>query len=388
MFTQVDLRNFKCFETLKLTLRPLTLLAGANGSGKSTVLHALALLHQTMREQKHPDSLALNGNLVRLGGARDIIDQVRGREFCEIGMHDGEAEYLWRFTPTTSDASLAIEKITIDGKDCYKRRGLASLRYLLPREIPGTGAQHKDFMSRMRRLSYLSAERIGTYEVNPTLKADVTPVFGRQRKRGANVLIFPIGRPVMEDLSLKNAGRSCLKQVEARMNQLFPKFRVELHPIFASKSVQIGLRNDLYKDHLEPINVGSGMMQVLPIIVVALCTGPRDVLMIEYPEMLLHGSGQAVMGRFLAEVASAGVQVLVETNSDHILNGIRRAVKDGLLPAEKTALYYFRPRTKLDSDEIPQVESLLIDPNGNIDVWPEGFFDQFDKDMHYFAGWA
>ena len=94
------------------------------------------------------------------------------------------------------------------------------------------------------------------------------------------------------------------------------------------------------------------------------------------------------MGRFLAEVASAGVQVLVETNSDHILNGIRRAVKDGLLPAEKTALYYFRPRTKLDSDEIPQVESLLIDPNGNIDVWTEGFFDQFDKDMHYFAGWA
>ena len=388
MFTEVDLRYFKCFETLKLPLRPLTLLAGANGSGKSSVLHALALLHQTMRERKHRDSLTLNGNVVRLGSAADVIDQVRGQGFCEIGMHDDETEYLWKFTPTNRNASLAVEKISIDGEDRYRRHGSTSLRNFLPSDLLGNGKQHEDFVLRMRRLSHLTAERIGTYEVYPTLSTEVVPVFGRRRKRGTNVLAFPIKKPVMENLSLMNAEQSCLRQVEVRMNQLFPEFKVELCPIFGSKTIQIGLRNNLNEDQLEPINVGSGMMQVLPIIVTALSARPRDVLMIEYPEMLLHGSGQSVMGMLLAEVASAGVQVLVETNSDHILSGIRRAVKDGLLSAEKTALYYFRPRTKSASDQIPQVENLLIDPNGNIDWWPEGFFDQFDKEMHYLAGWG
>lgn len=172
------------------------------------------------------------------------------------------------------------------------------------------------------------------------------------------------------------------------MNQLFPELNLELCPIMSSKTIEIGLRSSLNKNRIQPINVGSGMMQVLPIVVAALCTSPRDVIMIEYPEMLLHASGQALMGMFLAEVASAGVQVLVETHSDHVLSGIRRAVKDRILSAEDAALYFFRPRTNVDFDLIPQVERLLIDLNGNIDRWPEGFFDQLDKDMHYFAGWG
>lgn len=389
MLTGIDLQYFKCFETLKLPLRPLTLLAGANGSGKSSVLHALALLHQTMREHEHSDSLALNGNLVSLGSAADIIDQVRGQGFCEIGLHDDETEYSWKLTPTNRDVSLTIEQINIDGEDYYRRQHAAPLRYLLPKGISETGDQHKDFTRRMRRLSYLTSERIGTYEVYPTtLEAEHTPVFGRRRKRGENVLIFPIGKPVVEELSIKDAGRSCLEQVEARMNKMFPEFKVELCPLSKSNSVQIGLSNDLHKDHFGLIKFGSGMMQVLPIVVAALCTRPRDILLIEYPEMLLHGSGQAVMGMFLAEVASAGVQVLLETHSDHILNGIRRAVKEGVLAAEDAALYLFRPRTKMDPFRFPQVESTLVDPNGNIDTWPTGFFDQFDKDLNYFAGWG
>lgn len=389
MLTGIDLQYFKCFETLKLPLRPLTLLAGANGSGKSSVLHALALLHQTMRGNEHSDSLALNGNLVMLGSAADIIDQARGQGFCEIGLHDDETEYSWRLTPTNRDVSLTIAQINIDGEDYYRREHAAPLRYLLPKGILETGKQHEDFTRRMRRLSYLTTERIGTYEVYPTtLEDEHTPVFRHRKKHGAHVLIFPIRKPVVEELSLKNAGRSCLEQVEARMGKLFPELKLELCPLFSSKPVQIGLRNDPLKNHLEPIKFGSGMMQVLPLVVAALCTRPRDILLIEYPEMLLHGSGQADMGMFLAEVASAGVQVLLETHSDHILNGIRRAVKEGVLNAEDAALYLFRPRTNMDPFRFPQVESTLIDPNGNIDTWPTGFFDQFDKDLNYLAGWG
>lgn len=106
--------------------------------------------------------------------------------------------------------------------------------------------------------------------------------------------------------------------------------------------------------------------------------------MIENPEVHLHPKGQAMMGQFLAEAANAGVQVIVETHSDHVLNGVRRAVKSGGISAESVAIHFFRPRAEGEA----QVISPLIDQTGGIDYWPDGFFDQFDKDMNYFAGWG
>ena len=94
------------------------------------------------------------------------------------------------------------------------------------------------------------------------------------------------------------------------------------------------------------------------------------------------------MGVFLAEVASAGVQVIVETHSDHVLNGIRRAVKKEILSDNDVALHFFRPRREDRVDDGPQVQSPVLDARGNIDIWPEGFFDQFDRDMNDFAGWS
>ena len=85
----------------------------------------------------------------------------------------------------------------------------------------------------------------------------------------------------------------------------------------------------------------------------------------------------------MAEVASAGVQVILETHSDHVLNGVRRAVKTQILSPEDVAIHFFRPR----DESAAQVLSPALDESGNIDDWPDGFFDQFDKDMNYFAGW-
>lgn len=90
------------------------------------------------------------------------------------------------------------------------------------------------------------------------------------------------------------------------------------------------------------------------------------------------------MGQFLADVARAGVQVIVETHSDHILNGIRRAVRSQRLDSEQVTIHFFRPRIVNEA----QVISPQLDKTGNIDRWPDGFFDQFDKDMNHFAGWG
>ena len=86
MLTRLELRFFKCFELLRLPLAPLTLLTGLNASGKSSVLQALVLLHQTMREHEWSTRLVLNGAGVRLGTMPDVVDEVSGRRSFEIGL--------------------------------------------------------------------------------------------------------------------------------------------------------------------------------------------------------------------------------------------------------------------------------------------------------------
>jgi predicted ATPase len=175
-----------------------------------------------------------------------------------------------------------------------------------------------------------------------------------------------------------------LRQVEERMRMFFPGCGLSLQQVPQANSVTLGLRTSTDTDFHRPIHVGFGLTQVLPIIVAALSASSGDILLIENPEVHLHPAGQALMGQFLGDVARAGVQVIVETHSDHILNGIRRSVKAGRLKPEQVAVHFFRPR----SSAAAQVLSPQLDVSGGIDSWPDGFFDQFDKDASYFAGWG
>ncbi len=98
MINRIDLTFFKCFEVLKLPTADLTLLSGGNASGKSSVLQALALLHQTMREHEWSSRLMLNGDAVKLGTVADVVDKVNGRRASEIGIQDEYNYYHWVFS--------------------------------------------------------------------------------------------------------------------------------------------------------------------------------------------------------------------------------------------------------------------------------------------------
>ena len=96
----------------------------------------------------------------------------------------------------------------------------------------------------------------------------------------------------------------------------------------------------------------------------ALSAGKNELWLIENPEVHLHPAGQAQMGQFLAEVAAAGVQVIVETHSDHVFNGIRRAVKSKRLAADDVALHFMRSRDEVVGQ---QVTTPTLDTDGNVD---------------------
>ena len=390
MLARIDLRHFKCFELLKLPLQPLTLLSGANASGKSSVLQALVLLHQTMREHEWSSRLMLNGATAHLGTAADIIDQLHGHRACGIGLWDGNtARYEWKFAGERDDMGMAVQRVrgeTDDGNGWDIDEDYP-LHYLLPHDPPMSSAVNS-LTNRLRGLAYLTAERLGPRESYPLEGPRLAPVVGSKGENAVDVLYSGRDERVLEGLTIEDAPPTRLRQVEARMARFFPFCELVIDKVPRASAVTLGLRTSRSTEFHRPVHTGFGVTQVLPIIVAALSADEQGLLLVENPEVHLHPAGQAMMGEFLAEVAASGVQVILETHSDHVLNGVRRAVKKKTLPPENVALHFFRPRQDAEKQRVAQVESPSLDIDGNIDNWPDGFFDQFDKDMNHFAGWS
>ena len=378
MLNQVDLRLFKCFELLRLPLAPLTLLSGGNACGKSSVLQALVLLHQTIREHEWSTRLMLNGASVCAGTVADLVDKINGRYSFRIAVMDDDRWYEWEFAGERAEMSMGVTAVTAGGQTYQEPQ---VLRYLLPPPVADAAGS---LPQRLRGLTYITAERMGPREVYPLVDRQGAAVVGPAGEHAASVLYQGRDEDVIPALALPGVPATKLRQVQERMCTFFPGCGLALQPVPQANAVTLGLRNSSDTDYHRPVHAGFGLTQVLPIIVAALSAAQGDILLIENPEVHLHPSGQACMGQFLADVASAGVQVIAETHSDHILNGIRRSVKAGRIPADHVTIPFFRPR----SADSPQVVTPILDSSGNLDLWPGGFFDQFDKDMNYFAGWG
>lgn len=128
-------------------------------------------------------------------------------------------------------------------------------------------------------------------------------------------------------------------------------------------------------------NVGVGVSQVLPIIVLGLSTPTENsVLLIEQPELHLHPYVQSRLGDFLLSLSLAGKQIIAETHSEHVINRMRLHVAKGNLTHEDDLLVYFCQRTP-ESNETT-LEKVKIDEFGSIEEYPEGFFDETEKQLH------
>lgn len=379
MITQLDLLHFKCFGLLKLPLGSLTLLSGANASGKSTVLQSLVLLQQTMQTDEWSTRLLLNGSMVNFGTVADTLHQ-QARGHFAIGVVGDSSNCLWIFSGEREEMSFAVESIRFGTSGVEKP---SSLQYLLP---PNSDPATFSLVDRIRSLSYISAEREGPRELYPLQDSHRRPTVGPTGENAISVLLRAQDKRVASPLRLSGATTPLLRaQVEARLEAFFPGGVVlNVTPVPNVNAVTLGIRTSSETEYLRPVHVGFGITQVLPIIIAILSSPKGTVHLIENPEVHLHPAGQALMGQFLADAACAGHQLIVETHSDHVLNGIRRSVKDGKLESDQVAIHFFRSPFA----EHSQVLSVALDDAGNLDAWPEGFFDQFDKDANYFAGWA
>jgi predicted ATPase len=365
VISELYLHNYKCFEDQRLDLGALTLLSGLNGMGKSSVMQAFLLLRQSYQQGLLQETgLALNGDLVRLGTARDVLFENAAAD--ELGLSlvlDSGERGKWLFAYNTEADVLRLED------------GVAA-----DHSVYANGLFTDDF-------HYLQAERLG-----PRTSFGTSDYLVRQHRQiGASGEYAPyflalFGSKDIPNQKLRHPGAAAgdLKnQVEAWIGEVSPGTRLNLTAV--PDMDLMGLRFSFVTGGEESrpyraTNVGFGLTYTLPILVATLAAEPGSLLLIENPEAHLHPRGQALMGELLALAAAGGVQVVIETHSDHVLNGIRLAVHGGRIAPEAVRLHYFE-RRDMGGFAGHVVTSPRIDRDGRIDDWPDGFFDQWDKSL-------
>ncbi|NJL76712.1 MAG: DUF3696 domain-containing protein [Saprospiraceae bacterium] len=120
-----------------------------------------------------------------------------------------------------------------------------------------------------------------------------------------------------------------------------------------------------------PTNTGFGISYSLPIIVSCLIAKKDTFLIIENPEAHLHPSAQSKMGYFLGVMANSGIRLIVETHSDHIINGIQIAVAEKKIDNESITINFFSHQ---ENSTQPEVLPIKLKKNGELTDWPKGFF--------------
>lgn len=389
MLREIELDHFKCFRALTLPLRPLTLLTGVNASGKSTVIQALILLHQTAIDGRWGGSLIVDGSVVSLGTLGDVLDQIHGRGSFSIGLRGDSFSSRWSFGSEESNKrDIAVPLAGGYFEQAGVRTPLGGAapggNLLMPASALRT-AGGAELAKAVEGLSYVCAERTGPREVYPLGDPDRHRSVGTQGELAPGLLHWFGEQPVLERLLL-DGPPTLARQTEAWLAQFFPGAGYEVQPVRGANLVTLGLRTNVEEDFHRPQHVGFGLSHLFPIIVAVLYSQPGQIVVVENPEVHLHPQGQARVGEFLARAAFAGVQVIVETHSDHVLNGIRRAVREKMVAHGDVVIHFFQPRSIADRTGTAQVITPTIDGDGNIDHWPEGFFDQFEKDLGYLAG--
>jgi predicted ATPase len=357
MLNHLTIKNFKRFIDQRISLNNLTLLSGLNGTGKSSILQSLLLLRQS-HQQNNLSGLALNGDLVNIGTAKDALNvkAIKDELGFEISLDTGEV-LNWNFEYDTQmdvldrispPPTLNIEHLNLFTDD---------FQYLQAERLgPRRFLEISDFQVRQHR-------QLGT---QGEYTAHYLELFGDSQKIADPAL----AHPHESSLNLK-------LQVEAWLSEISPGSRISTrsNPDMDLVSLQYSFAGG---SPFRATNVGFGITYTLPVIVAILSAKPGALLLLENPEAHLHPQGQARMGDLMARAASIGMQIVVETHSDHILNGIRLSVHRGRLKPQDVDLHFFLPDQN-------STDSLLVSPkidrNGRLDQWPNGFFDEWDKSL-------
>ncbi|GAA4458091.1 AAA family ATPase [Rurimicrobium arvi] len=324
MITSIEFEGFKSLLSAGISFGQLTMLTGLNSSGKSSVIQAIQLIEKAATLNN--DALYLPGH----GALRESRNPYQEGSFIIRGLFSGDRMI----------------------------------------EINENSARDTASNGSFPKIIHIAADRFG-----PETSVYADPNNVNIGKRGEN--IFRVIK-AFEDKELPESVKHPLSQaitfefnLRAWLNIISPNIDFKSEVVEQSDSSYSTFNGYRAK------NVGFGLSYALPIITALLvgATKPDDYLVIlENPEAHLHPRGQTAMAELICRCADAGLQILIETHSDHLFDGVRLYAKNSNVGFnEKIKAYWF----ELDENRNTDVITVVIDQNGRIDNWPEGMFDQF-----------
>lgn len=351
MIDTITLNGFKRFTANNFELKNITLLTGMNGAGKSSLIQGLLLAKKAANSK---DVLTIDDSYgVDLGTASNLLNWNRD-ESIEIIVND---QCSWELTLPNEDALyLNIKKETL-GK--------------LPSELHDVP----------RAFTYLCAERLGPRAAYPLLSSSADNLeIGLQGENTAQLIELYGSSPLKDldrkhPLTEKSEAILLTYQIEKWLSEIVRPIEIKVEKSPLVKSSVLSFRTPK-GEWVQSTNMGFGVTYSLPIILAGLLAPKGSLLIVENPEAHLHPAGQSRMGVFLGWLASKGLQVVVETHSDHLLNGIRRAVAEyKYIKADEANVLFF------DSNAENEVFSALtFSEDGSSKGWPRNFFDQYQLD--------
>lgn len=354
MINKFGISNFKCFSDISFEMGRLNLLAGSNGCGKSSVIHALLLLQQSYEHFNSLNKLILHGKYVNLGSASDIMYDYAETDPGKISFFlqgsDGEqADWEYHYSP---------------GKNVLERDIRSSTKEM---HLP------------WKDIEFLSAERIVPQTIYSTFEQNTLGIHGEN----AINFLEEYGDSFEVDPCFYNgtSNKSLFYYVNFWLDKLFNGFNLYSNRILEADAVSLRYKEksrDLLGNSHRAVNVGFGITYVLPVVIALLKAKEGNLIILENPEAHLHPKAQRLLGELLVKAISTGAQIILETHSDHILNGIRISAKQKYIDASQVKLFFFL-REDVGVKFNVNVYNPILDQDGDIDIWPEGFFDEWDN---------
>lgn len=365
MIKNIDIENFKLFKNTKVSLRNLNVFTGLNGTGKSSFIQILLLLRQSqLAGVLKTTGLILKGNLVELGTGKDVFYQFAGKDdLIKIKISTSNYSYYWYFKYLSDSDILSIVNQT------------SYTDVLL------------EFNLFNRNFQYLNTEHI--VPLNTYKKSEFEVVQNRQIGKHGEYAIHYLSEYGLEVVPSnlihpKAKSNRLLHNVEAWLNEISPGIKVIIEDIKGLDLIRLSFQYEAesgFTNEYKPINVGFGITYALPVIVALLTTSSEKITIIENPESHVHPKGQAKLGELIALSASNNGQIFIETHSDHVLNGIRVAVKESKIKSPDVAIYYFDRTLNNKAEHESLITTISIDKNGELSEYPKGLLDEWNSQL-------
>jgi len=378
MITKLKIANFKSHKDTEINTSNLTVLTGINSSGKSSILQSLLLLRQSFRKNRLCDGLDLNEPLCDIGFGEDAISRHATENhiilFTLFGENNEKMDFRFNVEGKFDDTF-----IPIIGSQNFNLMESRSLNTLFSNDFQYISSSRWAYVNEFLPDSFAvkSEKQISKRNGQAELVAEFLHYYGENKafEITENTILHP-----------NNKSKKLLDQVIEWEREISPRIGITAQPTpwgkFEIKYDYKGVGNNYPIKNIKAKNVGFGISYSLPVIVALLSAKPGALLIIENPEAHLHPRGQSKLAELMVLVAQSGVQIFVETHSDHIFNGISKAIYQKKMEKDKIKVHFF----DLDNENVSRSTEIQFSNSGRVLNYQRGLFDQFDEDLNTLLG--